>query len=65
MPQPVAKPNKDEARVPMGGFVFTFNGLFPDLDESMSDELSLPTFTPQPANEVVYEDGMDESTEFI
>jgi hypothetical protein len=65
MPLPVDKQGVEEVRVPMGGFVFTLNGLFPDLDASMYDELSLPTFAPQPANEVVYEDDMDESTEFI
>jgi len=67
MPRPVEKARLNEARVPMGGFVFTENGLFPDLDAAQHDELSLPTFTPMPANEVVYEEDLSDgnSTEFI
>jgi hypothetical protein len=56
LPAPVKKPEPFERRVSMGGFVFTEDGLFHDLDQSMHDELSLPTFAPAPANEVVYED---------
>lgn len=65
MPKPVEKSIPGEIRVSMGGFVFTENGLFHDLDEAMHDELSLPTFTPRPANDVVYEEDLNGDTEFI
>lgn len=56
MPEPLEKQGEFEPRIPMGGFVFTVNGLFPDLDATMHEELSLPTFAPQAATEVVFDD---------
>jgi len=64
LPVPVKKPEYSEPRVDMGGFIFTADGLFHDLDQSMHDELSLPTFAPVPANEVVYEDGDIDGLEY-
>ena len=67
LPEPVAKAEDGEIRISMGGFVFTENGLFHDIDEAMRDDLALPTFSPMPANTVVYEEDMDgkNSAEFI
>jgi len=56
MPEPLPQQGEFERRVPMGGFVFTLNGIAMDLDAAMHEELSLPTFAPQPATEVVYDD---------
>jgi hypothetical protein len=63
LPEPLEQATKYEPRVPMGGFVFTVDGLFHDIDPVLHEELSLPTFTPQPASEVIYDDESD-SLEF-
>jgi len=59
LPEPIEQQGAFEPRIPMGGFVFTVDGLFPDIDAAMHDELSLPTFAPVPATQVVYDDETD------
>jgi hypothetical protein len=49
----------DEVRIPMSGFVFTVNGLFHDLDATMHDDLSIPTYLPQDASLVLFGDEGD------
>ncbi|MGW7100386.1 hypothetical protein [Streptomyces sp. NPDC054838] len=44
MPQPL--PPGVEGLVPMGGFVMTLDGLFPDLSAGDHERLSRPTFAP-------------------
>ncbi|MEU6362276.1 hypothetical protein [Streptomyces albidoflavus] len=44
MPQPL--PSGVEGIVPMGGFVMTESGLFPDLSAADHERLARPTFAP-------------------
>ncbi|WP_428957953.1 hypothetical protein [Streptomyces sp. cg35] len=44
MPQPL--PSGVEGIVPMGGFVMTKHGLFPDLSAADHERLSRPSFAP-------------------
>jgi len=64
MPEPLEKADEFEPRIPMSGFVFTINGLFHDIDPAMHDELSLPTFQPQPVTEVIFDDELTDGVEY-
>jgi hypothetical protein len=42
--------------VPMFGFTFTRNGLFPDISEADHERLSLPTYAPVSPAATVFDD---------
>ena len=61
MPQPMAGLTSDDVQFPMYGFVFTRSGLAHDLNSTVVERLTTPTYRPihDPSAEVVYGNDVD------